>query len=422
MPFLDSKKTYYESLFSFFHGVGSREDVKEKISKYIPLLPSKFGDLLNKYTPLRNHFKQENRPDLLRLWKKLAEVSPKVCLLVAESGMGKTLVFQKVFVELAKKYPAYHLAFVYCGSDTDQRIAQVKEQSRGKEQETIIFIDAFDEDYKARTQDYTARFRELILGLQNFKKVFISARIQLFERDAQVPTQIAKMTFLRVEIGKMNKKSIESFIAAQFPDKAKQAKALAIVKGKEESLFYRPLILTYLDFLFTTEKPFYFLAQIYAQIVKEWAERESKVLNQNEITQEGLSKTENRLKQDAQWLAKNLYEKGQDGWQADELKTLSQIKKDALSRSFFTRNEKDDKYSFAHKAFYDYFLVLNLLDSSIREEGFVEKPSNADTVQLYQEILTEKTDSTRKKVIHFLNNTSGILIRSYMSFCCLFLT
>ncbi len=402
IPFFD-KKVYYQSLFSFFHGVSSKEEVKEKISKYIPLYPSKFGDLLVKYAPLKNYFKQENRPDLLVLWKKFAEVSPKVCLLVAESGMGKTLLFQKVFIELAKKYPNYHLAFVYCGLDTDQQIAQVKEQSKTKEQETIIFIDAFDEDYKARSQDHIARFKEIILELQNFKKIFISARIQLFEKDAQVPTGIGKMNFIRVEIGKMNKPSIEKFIKIQFPDKVTQAKALKMVSGKEESLFYRPLILSYLDFLFAAEKPFYFLAQIYTQIVKEWAERESRVLNPNAINKEELlSITENLLKQDAQKLALHLYEKGQDGWNADELKTLSQMKKNATSRSFFTRSEKDDKYSFAHKAFYDYFLVLNLLDSSIREEGFIEKPSNADTVQLYQELLTEKADSTRKKVINFL--------------------
>lgn len=373
------------------------------------------GNLQSDYEELRKPFEQKagKKPEVYEVLAYFNQISTyKIVLLLAETGMGKTMTMQKTFVKLAAQYPDAALAFVYCGTDTDQQIDEIFKQCPNNKK-IILFIDAFDEDIEARKGDFKARLRNLCKKVANCQKVYISCRDNLFESPNTITKDVGikDIRIAHILVGKMEKDKVTQFIAKKYekePEKLKQAKAR--VKGKENTLYYRPLILNNLDLLFKTEKPIHFEYQLYEALLRSWAERE--ITEKKIVFADDEKSTEiaiDELMQASKKLAKYIYDQSNNttaekienqlGLTAEVLATLKLWTKTTQwtePKRMFVKRE-GDKYLFAHQAFYDFFIAELLYSQDIHEED-LNQTAYAESLKLYAEMLCCKLLKTTEKV------------------------
>jgi hypothetical protein len=109
-------------------------------------------------------------------------------LILADSGTGKTSFVLNYYVHNAhrSKRKRHKLALVPLSlRHADELIKNVPEQEQG---ETVIFLDALDEDTKA-IEDHHARVRSLMESCSRFKRVIITCRTQFFPTDEEIPVE-----------------------------------------------------------------------------------------------------------------------------------------------------------------------------------------------------------------------------------------
>ncbi|MGH9963152.1 MAG: hypothetical protein ACREBC_39550, partial [Pyrinomonadaceae bacterium] len=106
-------------------------------------------------------------------------------LVLADSGTGKTSFVLNYFAYNAQrpKRKRHRLALVPLGHpDADKLIS-----SNPDKENTVIFLDALDEDTKAILDDHDQRVRDLMGRCHSFKRVVITCRTQFFSRDEEIP-------------------------------------------------------------------------------------------------------------------------------------------------------------------------------------------------------------------------------------------
>lgn len=378
----------YESLIGV--GINESSTAKKEIKKYVEIIPSNstIKNWIESYKEqrikkdeqlenvLENLVVYSNQKQVLTIWENafLIKADTKYFLLQAEAGMGKTLTMQKAFIEATKTGIAKAFAFVYCGYDTDEQIENIKEQLELKnipQKNAIIFIDAFDEDAKVRKIDkQEKRFKEITYQVANFKKIFISVRKEslVLGKDAtySVPDNqnIFKFSISKDDVdSNFIKRYIEFAINRKDRENAK-----AIVEGKETTLYYRPLFLSFLTELVKNPKEtqkYKYAYQIYSYLLNEWTKRQEEKSGKNRKP----SIHEQRIadfKRDGKRLALYAFRENRNSLSVKKLTEISKYKEKAIDRLFFVRNNNDE-YEFAHQAFRDYFLVEALLKFELTE-------------------------------------------------------
>src|ERR1044071_2391424 len=99
-------------------------------------------------------------------------------ILLADSGMGKTSALINYYVRHLHRWRrTYQITIIPLGiPDADERIKGLENKSN-----TILFLDAFDEDTRAMA-DHVSRLRELLNNTYEFFHVLISCRTQFFSK------------------------------------------------------------------------------------------------------------------------------------------------------------------------------------------------------------------------------------------------
>jgi hypothetical protein len=97
-------------------------------------------------------------------------------LILADSGMGKTSLLLNYYARYSRKDSGrYRLAIVPLGhSKADDFIKDIKDKPN-----TVIFLDAFDEDTRA-IKDHHERLSDLLKATEQFRHVLITCRTQFF--------------------------------------------------------------------------------------------------------------------------------------------------------------------------------------------------------------------------------------------------
>jgi len=94
-------------------------------------------------------------------------------IILADSGMGKTSALLNYYAENQQRRPSkrYQIALIPLGiPNADDRIASVQNK-----EETILFVDAFDEDTSAIV-DHAERLRDLMDLCKDFKRIVMTWR------------------------------------------------------------------------------------------------------------------------------------------------------------------------------------------------------------------------------------------------------
>ena len=206
-------------------------------------------------------------------------------LLLADSGMGKTSFVLNYYARNQKLYGGkrHRLAVVPLG--IPNALEEIKKIENKKD--TVIFLDAFDEDTKA-IQDHKSRLIELMQACAQFKRVLITCRTQFFPSDEEIPieTGIARVgprkpgeagvyEFWKLYLMPLDDRQVKKFLRRRYSIFAvgKRKRALSLV-NKVPLLSVRPMLLSYIPDLLQSAQRINFAFQIYEVMIEKWLERE----------------------------------------------------------------------------------------------------------------------------------------------------
>lgn len=307
----------------------------------------------------------------------------KYYLILADTGMGKTTFLINLYISYKNQWnlfgkPRPDIQLIPLGSPN----ALAAIQKIANPQNTILLLDAFDEDVKA-LHHYKARMEEILAVVKDFYEVVITCRTQFFPSQKEEPYETGHLTFgesgeykfQKLYVSVFQDKDIERYIHQRFPfyQRTKRKKACEIAK-KSPNLVMRPMLLSHIEDLLDGQKEYEFAFEIYEQMIEKWVEREAKKAG---IVEKfgSVEKYKEILKAFSQRLAVDMYENkakrngyfvGKEegyGKQIAEIVENSNTPKmdemDRRSRSMLNRNA-EGKYKFAHKSIMEYFLVKEM--------------------------------------------------------------
>ena len=297
--------------------------------------------------------------------KHLAKNTPHRHLVVlADSGMGKSAFVLNYFVrnQRLRKRRRQRLAVVPLGiPDADEYLTKIADQRN-----TVVFLDAFDEDTKAR--DDPERLLDLMYTCRNFKRVLITCRTQFFRRDEEIPreTGIARVgprkageaatyEFWKLYLSPLNDDQVDEFLRRRYPywPWGKRRQARGLVK-KIPLLSVRPMLLTYIPDLMESGAKIDFSFQLYEVLVQKWLEREKRW-----VDPEALRAFSECLAVD---LFVNARRRGAERIPRLELGVLAKEWKISMDdwqlsgRSLLNR-DAEGNYKFAHRSIMEYLFV-----------------------------------------------------------------
>jgi hypothetical protein len=312
------------------------------------------------------------REDLFRAVDRFidSESSHRHLLLLADSGMGKSSFTLNYYDYNRRKWRRRHmLAVIPLGYE--RALEKIKEIEKPKE--TVLFLDAFDEDPEAR-KDYEKRLDELLKACSEFKRVLITCRTQFFSKDDAIPTEArmvfaprkgrAQHVFWRLYLAPFSDKHVDKFLRRRFWfwSFGKKRQARELIK-KVPKLTVRPMLLASIPDLFKAEKPVTTTWDIYEIMTERWYLRE-----------EGFWKKKEDLKRFSEEVAVHLYlkflEDGSDRVPRQSiLKILEGLKLSiedidewkATARSLLHRDAKGD-WKFAHRSIMEFLIVRRFFE------------------------------------------------------------
>jgi hypothetical protein len=392
----------------------SETDVKRATQYYIPTQYQNISPSADE-EPGRTHIASAKNPLIPMFLKRVFEndhTDTKYYLILADTGMGKTTFLINLFLSYVSKpwknlfgnFEHQKIKLLPLGSpDIWQDIENVSDKDKLN---TILLLDAFDEDIKA-AEDYDARMKHILTCVKKFKKIVITCRTQFFPSDKEIPDDTGYVSFggdqdpykfQRIYLSVFDKRDIKKYLKKRYSifKIFKRKKAYKIVE-KSPNLVMRPMLLSYINDLVETKKAFSYSYEIYEVLIDKWIERESKKhgirvkytseekyreLLRNFSQMLSLNLYENREKRGGYFINKNEVVGNSKGLQLSDVDNYGMSETEIRSKSLLNRNS-EGRYKFSHKSILEYFLARELirnaeLISTFEFEGmsFVEKCLN----------------------------------------------
>jgi len=224
--------------------------------------------------------------------------SDKFYLVLADSGMGKTTFMINLYAQYTSFFNfgrKYKIRFYPFG---DARILeQIKKIKPGEVTNTILLLDAFDEDKKLNLstelnglsddERFRRRLDEIIETVRDFREVVITSRTQYFPGQENQPYELKIPRFDEKGFHKLAKFYLSPFDSKEitrylnkkygvlkFWNQKKKQIATTIINNSPK-LMVRPMLLSYIDFLVESKQEFKNTYQIYETLVDKWIEREA---------------------------------------------------------------------------------------------------------------------------------------------------
>ncbi len=315
----------------------------------------------------------------------------KYYLILADAGMGKTTFLINLFLSYTSR-PLRNLfgvnenqgmrLFPLGSPDIWHDIKEIKNK-----RDTILLLDAFDEDVKA-VDDYAARMKEILELTKEFREIVITCRTQFFPSDKEIPDDTGYTTFggeqetykfQRVYLSVFDETDIKKYLKKRFSffQSSKRKKAFEIVE-KSPNLVMRPMLLSYINDFVGADQTFTYSYEIYEVLIDKWIERESKkhgirkkygseekyrelLLNFSQTLAVNLY--EKRGERSGYFITKNDFIKGSEGLQITDVDSYEMTETEVRSRSLLNR-DAEGKYKFSHKSIFEYFLVKELIQNN----------------------------------------------------------
>jgi hypothetical protein len=303
--------------------------------------------------------------------------SKRHLLILADTGMGKTSFVLNYYAHNARrsKQSRHLLALVALGDrSADERIASIPDK-----EDTIIFLDAFDEDVSA-IADHRARIEELMKACRSFKRIVITCRTQFFPTDEEIPreTGIARLgprkagegsvyEFWKLYLAPFDDDDVDRFLRTRYPfwQRGLRKRARHVAR-KIPLLTARPMLLGYIPDVVTISAEITCVYELYELMVDAW------------VTRESTNGSKGALRDFSEQLAVDIYlnrqRRGMERIESDELSKLAQnwgftfAQWKLTGRSLLNR-DAEGRYKFAHRSIMEYLFARRLAHGDERCYG-----------------------------------------------------
>lgn len=336
--------------------------------------------------------------------------SERFYLILADSGMGKTTFMINLYMAYnsffnRKKQKSMRLLRF---SHPDLMI-EIKGISRADAKNTILLLDALDEDPNIVSNDSTItdseafknRLDEIIEATRIFCEVVITCRTQYFPGQEDDPYEIkvkrpdekGYYTLNKLYVSPFNNKEIRLYLNKKFGLWPlwlhKRKKRASKVIKESNQLVMRPMMLSYIDYLIIGNNKFESIYDIYETLIEKWLFREGKkrkglleeetfISNLRKVSEQSAieiyhkRRTESRMhltKQEAIDLA---------------VKNNITLKPDEITGQSLLTCDGSGNWKFAHKSILEFFLA----EKSIKDFTFFVQFnfSGMDMVKYFFEI------------------------------------
>lgn len=352
-------------------------------------------------------------PLFLKLVFKDSGKDNKYYLILADTGMGKTTFLINLYLRYKNQWSELldfgrnqNIVLFPLGSP------EALDAIRGVENKknTILLLDAFDEDVKA-AEDHRARMSDILHLAKDFKAIVITCRTQFFPSEEEIPKEAGyikaygdgqtEYKFQKLYLSVFNDNDIKKYLnKCYFYFSRRRKKAIEILQ-KSPNLVMRPMLLSHINDLVDNNTNFNYSFQVYEALIEKWIDRESK---KNAIRKkyEDNEKYKRLLYDFSQSLAINLYEKRRErnGYfitkneklvstlQLTEFENYTDSEKELRSKSLLNRNAQG-QYKFSHKSILEYFLAKKMIEDNSFSSTFDFDGMSA-AKNFYYEMLVEK--------------------------------
>lgn len=307
--------------------------------------------------------------------KNIQIVDRSYHLILADTGMGKTMFCLNYFAHASKKFPSQNFCLVSLSSENSEKIIS----SVINKSETVLIADAFDEDSKGLGRG-RERLSEILEISSDFKCVIITCRSQYFLSDDAIPreTPLARLvprqlgqspTFalIRSYISPFSTQEIDQYLSKHFPSWAfwrwgsrKQARELI---ASVPDLVHRPMLLERLPELAKAPTSSTELFELYDSLIEGWLIRESRWIKLEELKWVSLELALVMYQQ---------FESRNGRITHDEVVSLAQRLlgdspnwKYLTARSLLNRDSRGN-FKFAHKSILEFLVVKSAVEGDDR--------------------------------------------------------
>ncbi len=224
-------------------------------------------------------------------------------IILADSGMGKTTFMVNLYMQYVSFWNRHrdkNIDIKLFRLGNKETLSLVKEIKREKAINTILLLDALDEDPYILPQNETIsdeeafrqRVDEIIEATQHFREVVMTCRTQYFPGQENDPYELrvkrpdggGYYIFKKFYISPFETGEVKQYLNKKYPfwkiwQRKKKQNAAQIIKNSPK-LTVRPMLLSYIDDLLTEEEdtpPSYDTTYaIYEALIEKWLIREAK--------------------------------------------------------------------------------------------------------------------------------------------------
>lgn len=312
----------------------------------------------------------------------------KYYIVLADSGMGKStflinlLVKYRRNITIRRKYKIKLIPLGHPSADEE-----IKSLEHEIQENTILLLDAFDEDVKA-SHNYSKRIEELVKMTFRYKFVILTCRTQFFASEQEEPfiTKLYKFSstkenyhkFKKIYISPFSKKDIRKYLFKKYPiwkiwNFKKRRKALKLVLLCP-NLMVRPMLLSNIDELIASKNQnIKSASDAYHSLIQFWIQREA-----NRIHPNAQLEFKKNMYQFSLLLSKDLFinyqHRGGLFVNSEEILEIAKNFKINLSelelkgKSLLTR-DNEGKFKFAHKSIFEFLLASYAIEDNNFAEG-----------------------------------------------------
>lgn len=318
-------------------------------------------------------------------------------LILADSGMGKSTFMINLYLACKRQWhffqPKFNIKLLPLGHP--HALEDLDKMDDKEKENTILLLDAFDEDVKA-LHNYEAQMKAILQKSWRFRALVITCRTQFFPSWKEEPdgTGYYKFggaggyfKFQRLYLSVFDDKDVWRYLLKRYnifnPFKWKRLYRAWRITQKSPNLVVRPMLLSHIEDLVNKNHEYKYAYQIYEVMIKKWIERESKKpgirekYGSVEVFQQKLDSFSHHLaldmyhNRDARgglFIPKDQAIFSDTGVVLEELFEKPGVAiKDSewRTRSLLNRNA-EGQYKFAHKSILEYFLTKEVF----QDQGF----------------------------------------------------